>query len=57
MGGWTNTRIDVPRAGTVPANRQTRIAGIAFAGSQGIAKVEVSVDERERVIGKLLQLF
>jgi DMSO/TMAO reductase YedYZ molybdopterin-dependent catalytic subunit len=40
----TNTRIDVPRGGKVSANQQNLIAGIAFAGSRGIANVEVNAD-------------
>lgn len=40
----TMSRIDVPQNGTLPAASATRIAGVAFAGDRGIAKVEVSDD-------------
>lgn len=40
----TQARIDVPRRGTVPAGRQP-IAGVAWAPSRGIDRVEVQVDE------------
>ncbi len=49
--GWTNdgtiktmSRIDVPRAGTMPGGAQ-RVGGIAFAGARGIQGVEVSADD------------
>lgn len=40
----TQTRIDVPRTGTVPAGRQP-VAGVAWAPSRGIERVEVRVDD------------
>lgn len=39
----TQSRIDVPRGGTVPAG-PTVIAGVAWAQHRGVAAVEVSVD-------------
>jgi DMSO/TMAO reductase YedYZ molybdopterin-dependent catalytic subunit len=47
--GWyngplhTTSRIDRPR-GHLPLGRSIEVGGIAFAGSRGISKVEVSVD-------------
>jgi hypothetical protein len=41
----TTSRIDVPRRGMVRRAEATRMAGIAFAGDRGIAKVEVSDDD------------
>lgn len=40
----TQARIDVPRRGDVPAGRQP-VAGVAWAPSRGIDRVEVRVDE------------
>lgn len=40
----TQTRIDVPRQSTVPAGRQP-IAGVAWAPSRGIDRVEVRIDD------------
>lgn len=40
----TQSRIDVPRTGTVPAGRQP-VAGVAWAPSRGIERVEVQVDD------------
>jgi hypothetical protein len=37
-------RIDTPRDGDIIAARATAIAGVAYAGDQGIAQVDVSVD-------------
>lgn len=49
--GWywgplhTFSRIDFPRSGTlVPAGQAVHIAGIAFAGSRGVKRVEISAD-------------
>jgi DMSO/TMAO reductase YedYZ molybdopterin-dependent catalytic subunit len=49
--GWTpeavvklTARIDVPQDGDVLAARPTLLAGVAFAGDQGIAQVDVSTD-------------
>jgi DMSO/TMAO reductase YedYZ molybdopterin-dependent catalytic subunit len=50
--GWSDaapvrmtSRIDTPLTGsTVPANRTTYIAGVAFSGNQGISEVDVSTD-------------
>ncbi len=50
--GWSNvaiykttSRIDVPISGTRTARQPVTMAGVAFAGSRGIAKVEVSTDK------------
>ena len=40
----TQSRIDVPRSGTIAAGRQ-KVAGVAWAQHRGIAKVEVRVDD------------
>lgn len=40
----TQSRIDVPHAAAVPAG-ETVVAGVAWAPTRGIAKVEVQVDE------------
>ncbi|MBA2495660.1 MAG: molybdopterin-dependent oxidoreductase, partial [Acidimicrobiia bacterium] len=40
----TQSRIDVPRSGDVPAGR-TAVAGVAWAPTRGIEAVEVRVDE------------
>lgn len=40
----TQARIDVPRSGTVPTGRQP-VAGVAWAPSRGIERVEVRVDD------------
>lgn len=40
----TMTRIDVPAAGAVLAPGDQRIAGIAYGGDRGVAKVEFSAD-------------
>ena len=40
----THSRIDVPRAGDLPAGR-TMIAGVAWAQHRGIDRVEVQVDD------------
>ncbi|MEN9644329.1 MAG: hypothetical protein RL238_998, partial [Actinomycetota bacterium] len=40
----TQSRIDVPRSGTIAAGTQ-KIAGVAWAQHRGIAKVEVKVDD------------
>lgn len=50
--GWNDdaiinlgARIDVPADGAaLPANRQTTIAGVAFAGAKGVSAVDVSTD-------------
>jgi DMSO/TMAO reductase YedYZ molybdopterin-dependent catalytic subunit len=50
--GWSDaapvrmtSRIDTPLTGsTVPTNRTTYIAGVAFSGNQGISEVDVSTD-------------
>lgn len=49
--GWTHealvkmtTRIDVPGDGATLTTRPTTIAGVAYGGERGIARVEVSVD-------------
>jgi DMSO/TMAO reductase YedYZ molybdopterin-dependent catalytic subunit len=50
--GWSDAapirltaRIDTPLTGsTVPANRTTYIAGVAFSGKRGISEVDVSLD-------------
>ena len=49
--GWTRearvklmSRIDVPREGDVLAARPSYVAGIAYSGDQGIARVDVSMD-------------
>ncbi len=50
--GWSDAapirltaRIDTPLTGsTVPANRTTYIAGVAFSGNRGISEVDVSLD-------------
>jgi DMSO/TMAO reductase YedYZ molybdopterin-dependent catalytic subunit len=50
--GWNDdavinlgARIDVPFDGaSLPANRQTTIAGVAFAGAKGVSAVDVSTD-------------
>ncbi len=50
--GWSdaapvrlNSRIDTPLIGsTLPANRPTYIAGVAFSGNKGISEVDVSLD-------------
>ena|GEM_PF-190488 len=50
--GWNDdgvinlgARIDVPfDSATLPANRQTFIAGVAFAGAKGVSAVDVSTD-------------
>jgi DMSO/TMAO reductase YedYZ molybdopterin-dependent catalytic subunit len=50
--GWSDeanvrmtSRIDTPLAGTtLPANRPTFIAGVAFSGNKGISEVDVSFD-------------
>jgi DMSO/TMAO reductase YedYZ molybdopterin-dependent catalytic subunit len=42
----TQSRIDVPRSGTIAAGPQ-KIAGVAWAQHRGIEKVEVRVDEGE----------
>ncbi len=60
----TMSRIDAPRDGaTVSAKveREVLIGGIAFAGSRGISKVEVSIDEGDNwqvaQLGKALAPF
>jgi DMSO/TMAO reductase YedYZ molybdopterin-dependent catalytic subunit len=40
----TTARIDVPADGDLLAVRPTFIAGVAFAGDRGIARVDVSID-------------
>jgi DMSO/TMAO reductase YedYZ molybdopterin-dependent catalytic subunit len=40
----TASRIDVPRASTVPAGRQP-VAGVAWAQGRGVSRVEVQVDD------------
>ena len=49
--GWADTaiiktmsRVDVPADGSRVPKNQLMIAGVAFAGKRGIAKIEVSVD-------------
>ncbi len=50
--GWSDpaplrmtSRIDVPLTGvTIPANKSTYIAGVAFSGNKGISQVDVSFD-------------
>jgi DMSO/TMAO reductase YedYZ molybdopterin-dependent catalytic subunit len=42
----TQSRIDVPRGGSVPAGRQ-KIAGVAWAQHRGIERVEVRIDDGE----------
>lgn len=49
--GWTRearvkimSRIDLPRDGDLLAPRQTAIAGIAYTGDHGVARVDVSTD-------------
>jgi DMSO/TMAO reductase YedYZ molybdopterin-dependent catalytic subunit len=46
----TQSRIDTPRGGTVPAGR-VPIAGIAWAPDRGISRVEVAVDGTWRKAG------
>lgn len=53
--GWTDealvtttSRIDLPGHGTTIHGRNHRIEGIAFAGTRGIAQVEISTDGGER---------
>lgn len=48
----TQSRIDVPRRAHVPAG-PTKIAGIAWAPTRGISKVEVQVDDGEWRAAKL----
>ncbi|HLI06034.1 MAG TPA: molybdopterin-dependent oxidoreductase [Ktedonobacteraceae bacterium] len=51
--GWSDaatvqimSRIDTPLIGaTLPANRPTFIAGVAFSGNKGISEVDVSLDD------------
>ena len=43
----TQSRIDTPRSGQGVPNGQVQIAGIAWAPTRGIAKVEIDVDEDE----------
>ena len=41
-----NSRIDTPLTGaTVPVNKLTNIAGVAFSGNKGISEVDVSLDD------------
>jgi DMSO/TMAO reductase YedYZ molybdopterin-dependent catalytic subunit len=44
----TQSRIDVPRAGTQLAAGRTTIAGVAWAPDRGIGRVEVGVDDAFR---------
>jgi hypothetical protein len=52
QNGWSDeatvrmtSRIDVPLPDTsIPANKPTYIAGVAFSGNKGIGQVEVSTD-------------
>jgi hypothetical protein len=41
----TQSRIDTPRSGQGVANGQVQIAGIAWAPTRGISKVEIDIDE------------
>lgn len=51
--GWSDdapvrltSRIDTPLIGaTLPANRPTYIAGVAFSGNKGISEVDISMDD------------
>ena len=51
--GWSDeapvrltSRIDTPLTGvTLPANRPTYIAGVAFSGNKGISEVDISMDD------------
>jgi len=42
----TQSRIDVPRRGQTPAAGKVAVAGIAWAPTRGIAKVEVQIDDQ-----------
>src|SRR5690606_33842534 len=48
----TQSRIDVPRGGTVPAGR-VPVAGVAWAPRRGISRVEVRVDDGPWVPARL----
>lgn len=48
----TQSRIDVPRGGTVPAGR-VPVAGVAWAPGRGISRVEVRVDDGPWVPARL----
>lgn len=48
----TQSRIDVPSRRTIPAGEQA-IAGVAWAPTRGIAKVEVQIDDAEWVEARL----
>jgi DMSO/TMAO reductase YedYZ molybdopterin-dependent catalytic subunit len=61
--GWTReaivkltARIDVPGDGDVLAQRPTMIAGVAFAGDQGVGQVDVSTDAGHTWIPAQLKL-
>ena len=43
----TQSRIDVPRSGQGVSAAQVQVAGVAWAPTRGISKVEVDVDEDE----------
>jgi DMSO/TMAO reductase YedYZ molybdopterin-dependent catalytic subunit len=42
----TQSRIDVPRLGASGAGNQFQVAGVAWAPTRGISKVEIDMDER-----------
>ncbi len=53
----TQSRIDVPRSGTAVRAGKVPIAGVAWAPTRGIAKVEVQVDEgawQEATLGEVV---
>ena len=59
LRGWskeapikTQSRIDVPSRRTIPAGEQAT-AGVAWAPTRGIAKVEVQIDDAEWVEARL----
>ena len=43
----TQSRIDTPRAGQSLPNGQIQVAGVAWAPTRGISKVEIDIDEDE----------
>lgn len=51
----TQSRIDVPRASARLASGQTAVAGVAWAPSRGISKVEVQVDSEPWKVAELAE--